>query len=199
MSRITELVLGGTVAPWERLGLPFEQHTTSIGSVRMRVDPIFAPGLVSVGVDEILDGVVVDGAPVHVAAPVAPDTPGADTLGAVRIDHVVLMTPDLERTIEAVTTTLGVPLKRIREAGPVRQGFFRLGEVILELVTSARVPAGPATWWGFVIDVADLAATCERLGPDVVGPPRPAVQPGRLIASIREDVGHGVPVALMSV
>jgi hypothetical protein len=36
------------------------------------------------------------------------------------------------------------------------------------------------------------------LGPDVLSPPKPAVQKNRLIATVRGAVGLGVPVALMS-
>ena len=46
--------------------------------------------------------------------------------------------------------------------------------------------------------VDDLDATVAWLGPDAVSAPRDAVQPGRRIASIRREVGLGLPVALMT-
>ena len=74
-------------------------------------------------------------------------SPAADgTLGVTGIDHVVVLTPNLDRTIAAVEDRVGVPLLRIRdgEAGrsPVRQAFFRLGEVVLEVVSAESPELG---------------------------------------------------------
>jgi hypothetical protein len=118
-------------------------------------------------------------------------------LGAIGIDHVVVMTSSIERTCGAIEQVTGEPLKRIREAGPVRQGFHRLGPLIVEVVESDRVEAPVASFWGFVLVVDDLDAVVGRLGDDVVSAPRDAVQPGRRIASIRSSAGLGLPLALM--
>jgi hypothetical protein len=56
-----------------------------------------------------------------------------------------------------------------------------------------------ASFWGFVLNVADIDAAFERLGPDVLSPPKQAVQPGRRIASFRSAAGLGAPIALMTV
>ncbi|MFM7962382.1 MAG: hypothetical protein ACKPBF_00195, partial [Actinomycetota bacterium] len=58
--------------------------------------------------------------------------------------------------------------------------------------------ASHATYWGFVVTVADLDAAIAHLGPDVIGAAKPAVQPGRRIATVRSGAGLGVPLALMS-
>jgi len=198
LSRIVEFVVGGDVDPWTRLGLRLQPDATSvIGSVRLRVDPSCQPGLHTVGLLDVTTDDI-DGAPVHLAAPPQPSSPDEHELGATSFDHVVLMTPDLERTCAAVTAATAAPLKRTRQAGPARQGFFRLGEVILELVQPPQPGNGPATWWGLVIVVADVVAACERLGPDVIGAAKAAVQPGRFIATVRDDAGFGLPLALMS-
>jgi hypothetical protein len=90
-------------------------------------------------------------------------------------------------------------LKRIRDAGNgIRQGFHRLGDVIVEIVSAPSIPAGTASLWGFVVNVADVNDVAAYLGPDVLSPPKPAVQKNRLIATFRGAVGLGVPVALMS-
>jgi hypothetical protein len=47
-----------------------------------------------------------------------------------------------------------------------------------------------------VVDQLDEAAA--HLGPDVIGAPKSAVQPGRRIATVRSGAGLGVPLALMS-
>jgi hypothetical protein len=82
----------------------------------------------------------------------------------------------------------------------VRQGFHRFGEVIIEVVERADLPAeAPAEFWGLVLVAdTDLLDLCDSLGPDVVGLPKPAVQEGRFIATVRGELGLGLPVALMT-
>jgi hypothetical protein len=137
--------------------------------------------------------------------PVAPQsTPGAagrpHPNGAVVVDHLVVLTPDLERTTGALAA-IGVERRRVREVetddGPLRQGFFRLGEVILEVVAHPGIESGPARFWGITFTVEDLDRCAELLG-ERLGSIRDAVQPGRRIATVRTSAGLGLPVALMS-
>lgn len=118
---------------------------------------------------------------------------------AVRIDHLVVFTPELKRTVAALEGA-GVSLRRLREPDepgpPVRQAFFRLGEVICEVVENPRAPDGPATFWGLTFAVADLDRCAALLG-DGMGEIHDAVQPGRRIATARRDAGLGVPVAFI--
>jgi hypothetical protein len=121
--------------------------------------------------------------------------------GVAEIDHLVVLTPMLERTIECFEAT-GVELRRIREGetgmGPYRQAFFRLGRPILEVVESAELDASaPARFWGVTFTTADLDAAAELLG-DKLGGVKDAVQPGRRIATVRREAGLGLPVALIS-
>jgi hypothetical protein len=93
----------------------------------------------------------------------------------------------------------GLDLRRIREPDepgpPVRQGFFRLGEVILEV---AEGPGrGPARFWGITFAVRDLDVCAALLG-DRLGEVHDAVQPGRRIATVRREAGLGLPVALIT-
>jgi hypothetical protein len=129
-----------------------------------------------------------------------PATYADHPIGAVGLDHVVVTTDDLERTSAAIAEATGYELKRIREVGTMRQGFHRIGSggLIVELVERPEVPAGPATFWGLVVNVDDLEAACSRLGADRVSDPKDAVQPGRRIATIRSEAGLGLPVALMT-
>jgi hypothetical protein len=117
----------------------------------------------------------------------------------VRVDHVVVFTPALGRTIAALEGA-GIELRRVREPSepgpPVHQAFFRLGEVILEVVENPKA-AGDAALWGVTLAVSDLGAAAELLG-DRLGEVHAAVQPGRRIATVRRAAGLGVPVALMS-
>jgi hypothetical protein len=116
--------------------------------------------------------------------------------GAIGIDHVVIATPDFDRTAAALAAA-GMPLRRIRDAGSgVRQGFRRLGPAILELVQARDAPSGPARFWGLVVVVADLHGLGERLAPHV-GEVRAAVQPGRHIATLGDSAGLSPKVAFM--
>lgn len=148
------------------------------------------------------------GAPVPAAAthPSTPTDPasgatpgvGGHANGVTHIDHVVVLTPDLDRTTAALAT-VGLEPRRTREAGGGRrQRFFRLGEVVLEVVGPAE-PAGDAaaTFWGLAFTVADIDAAARLLA-GRVGEPRHAVQQGRRIATLRTGPEISVPVALMS-
>ncbi len=133
---------------------------------------------------------------------VEPSTPmySEHPLRASGIDHVVVLTPDLERTSGAIAASTGCELKRIREVGTMRQGFHRIGRggLIVELVERPDLPDGPASFWGLVLIVEDLDAAFHLIGADRISAPKDAVQPGRRIATIRADVGLGLPVALMT-
>ncbi|MEO5724662.1 MAG: hypothetical protein ABIQ39_09505 [Ilumatobacteraceae bacterium] len=206
MTAIVELVVAGSSAPWEQIGLVVVDGVAQIGGVGLHFDGSAGSGVVSWGLDDFDDALgQIDGLLTHRADP--PISPRADPpispvqhhpLGIVGFDHLVVMTSSLERTCAAIERDTGEPLKRIREAGTVRQGFHRLGEVIVEVVETDKITADQASFWGFVWNVTDIADVCDRLGPDVVSLPRAAVQPGRLIASVRESAGLGLPLALMS-
>lgn len=115
--------------------------------------------------------------------------------GALGVDHVVVTTPDFDRTAAALDDA-GIPLKRVRDAGGFRQGFRRLGPAILEIVEAPKMPAGPARFWGLVVVVADLVGVQARLAPHV-GEIRDAVQPGRQIATLSESAGLSPRIAFM--
>jgi hypothetical protein len=119
-------------------------------------------------------------------------TPSADhPNGAIAVDHVVVLTPEFERTQGALEDA-GLPLRRIRDAGGFRQGFRRLGPAILELVEAPSAEPGPARFWGLVVTVEDLGAVAAH-----TGAVKPAVQPGRHIATVRRECGLGLAVAFM--
>jgi hypothetical protein len=126
-----------------------------------------------------------------------PDHPN----GVRSLDHVVIRTPDLDRTIKAFESA-GIRLRRTRAAGtpgrPTSQAFFRLGETIAEVVGSPdRSRPGPAGFYGLAFTVSDLAQTAEFLG-DRLRPAKDAVQPGRRIATLDWSAGSSVPIAFMS-
>lgn len=207
-ARVEWLDVAGDVAAWRSIGLVVtDDGLIPLMGTSLRIldtetatgaDDV-APGLVGWSLSGIAGDTVVDGLRTHVV-----DSPGpvyvAHELGASGLDHVVVLTPDLERTSGAITELTGCELKRVREVGTMRQGFHRIGRdgLIVEIVTRPEIPDGPAAFWGLVINVDDLDVACDRIGPDRVSAPKDAVQPGRRIATIRDDVGLGFPVALMT-
>lgn len=131
-----------------------------------------------------------------------PPAPVSHPNGVVAFDHVVLRSPDLDRTTEALGA-LGMDLRRTRDItmGDVeaQQRFFRLGEVILELVgPTAPTGDGPCRIWGYALVSEDIDASAAHLG-DMSSEPKPAVQPGRRIATVRtRELGIGPTIALMT-
>ena len=122
--------------------------------------------------------------------------------GVVSLDHVVAFSPDLDRTVDACRAA-GLDFRRVRE-GPTPAGAQRRpssggGETLLEVVEHPEPPdrEAPAALWGLAFIVADLGETAAMLG-ELVGEPRPAVQEGRQIATLRRTAGLTVPVALMT-
>lgn len=121
--------------------------------------------------------------------------------GVVAIDHVVVTTPDCDRTTTSFEAG-GFDVRRVRkienERGDRRQTFFWFGDVICELVGPDEPSgAGPARWWGLALTVEDLEATAELLG-DSLKPIKPAVQPGRFVATLAGGVGPSVPILFIS-
>jgi hypothetical protein len=136
------------------------------------------------------------------ASDAGPTEPAVHPNGCVLIDHVVIFSPDLDRTTGALQTA-GLEMKRSRATdtygAPMEQRFFRLGEVILELIGTPDAHGdGPAGFFGLAHTVADLDATKLLLG-DRLGNPKEAVQPGRRIATLRhKELGMTVATAFMS-
>ncbi len=146
---------------------------------------------------------LVDGIPTQAAAPRPPGRAVEQTHpnGATAIDHVVVTTPDLPRTLAALEG-VGMEVRRVREAGsaerPLHQAFLWAGDVLLEVAgPPEREGDGPARLWGVVIVVPSLEPLLS-MGRPCVGDARDAVQPGRRIATVRREAGSSVPVAFMT-
>jgi len=200
---IAELVLGGHPEAWRAAGFTVDDEgRVVVGTVTFSVRPDLGSGLER----WVLRGDVptsIDG----LSTRAAPHTDLPDTVvhpnHIVAIDHLVVLTQDLDRTIDALAE-VGLELRRVRE-GPagdgrqVKQAFFRMAEVILEVVATTSGAADRAYFWGITFLSDDLDATLAYLGPDRVSEARPAVQPGRRIATLRQNVELGLPgVAVMS-
>ena len=203
---LDELQLADDPDRWRALGFDVADGCCQLGSVCLRLLGRDAGrgllGLSLRGLGSVeLDGLV---ASPSAASPRsrAPEHPN----GVVDIDHLVAMSPALDRTVQALQTA-GLDLRRIREeptpAGAPRQAFFRLGEVILEVIQmlpAAVERAGgekkPARLWGLALN-AHLDRALRAIAPHI-GAAHAAVQEGRRIATLRRSADLAIPVALMS-
>jgi hypothetical protein len=203
---IDELAVTGTPESWSALGFEVDGDAILVGTVAIRlVLEDEGRGLVRWSLRELgstdLDGLPAERSERPVRPPAPPHPNGVDAL-----DHVVAFSPDLERTVPALEAA-GLDLRRRREGptpgGAQRQVFFRLGEVILEVIEhpedapAAADPDAPARLWGLAFLVSDIDALPDRLG-DLLGPVRAAVQPGRRIAPVRRAARLSVPVAFIT-
>jgi hypothetical protein len=194
------VVVGGDLARWHRLGLvsmPAGGDRAQIPLFGTGIEVAADPGAVSLVMSGIATATSLDGVAVEVRRQAAPLL-ATHPLGATAIDHVVIVTDDLARTSGAVAEATGAALKRVREAGEMRQGFHRLGGLVVEIVERRGLQPGPASVWGLALVVEDLDAACAGLGRDLVSEPRDAVQPGRRIATVHRAAGVGLAMALMS-
>jgi hypothetical protein len=206
---LVELTIADEPGTWEALGFAVDGDVCPIGGVRIRLAGRDAGrGLIQWSLRD-LQGEELDGLPTARADGDAPPPADAPTHpnGILAIDHVVAISPQLDRTVQALQAA-GLDLRRIRDeptpAGAPRQAFFALGAAILEVIQepedviqSNGGPDRPAFFWGLAFVVADIDATVARLG-DHAGPIRPAVQPGRRIAPLRRSAGLSLSVALMT-
>lgn len=203
---IAELRVADAPDAWSALGFELDGDTCVVGDLRIRlVGSDAGKGLVGwslLGIETTeLDGLSTMRSD---RRPPSDRTPHPNGIAA--LDHVVAITPALDRTVAALQGA-GLDLRRIREeptpAGAPRQAFFRLGANILEVVQepAEAIERGggdrPAFFWGLAFVASDLDATVAGLG-DRASEIRPAVQPGRRIATLRRSAGLTVPVALMT-
>lgn len=199
---IDELIVGDDPEAWRAAGFTVTDHIVVIGPVRVRcADDGGDPNRWTLRpLDDPLP-THVDGIATSASAAALPD-PIAHPNRVVGLDHIVLRSPDLDRTTAAIED-LGIECRRVRDVPmgdtPIQQRFFRFGPTIIELVGPAEPGGdGPATIWGYACNVDDIDAAAAHLGP-ACSEPKQAVQPGRRIATVRtRDLGISVTVALMT-
>jgi hypothetical protein len=203
---VDELEVADPTDAWTRAGFSVDSDAVCrIGGVRIRLvgrdrgTGIVGWSLSGLPSDTSLDDL--DGVPTARSRAVTA-APATHANGVTAIDHVVLLSPDLGRTAESLAA-LGVDPRRERDGElggrSIRQIFFRLGEVILEVVGSPETTnEGPSTLWGITYVVADIDATASFFG-DRTGPVKQAVQPGRRITTLlHRELGMSVRTAMIS-
>jgi hypothetical protein len=203
---LDELMVADSVQAWRDCGFEVEGDICVVGDVRIRLAPEEGRGGLTSWSLRGIGSLDLDGLPTARSEQPPPDAAPDHPNGIASLDHVVAISSDLDRAVAALEVA-GLDLRRIREeptpAGAPRQAFFRLGSTILEVVQEppeATERAGgdrPAFFWGLAFVAPDLERTVAFLG-DSAGEIRPAVQPGRQIATLRRSTGLSVPVALMT-
>lgn len=203
---VDELEVADPADAWTRAGFSVDSDAVCrVGGVRIRLagrrrgTGIVGWSLRGLPPDGSLDDL--DGVPTTRSG-VVTALPATHANGVTAIDHVVLLSPDLVRTVESMAA-VGVEPRRERDGElggrPIRQIFFRFGEVVIEAVGSPDTAnEGPSTLWGITFVVADIDATASFFG-DHTAPVKDAVQPGRRITTIRHQaLGISVRTAMIS-
>lgn len=216
--RLQWLDIGDDPSAWEAAGFAVNQNEwVEIGGVMLR---LVGPGdgtrrgirgwtFFGLDINPLADTessrtIEIDG--ILTTATNASHSPSADLInpnGAVHLDHVVMFSSDLGRSIDALAAA-GFEARRTRDIPrsdpPRQQVFLWAGDTIIELVGPATPDADPhpSSLWGLAVSVTDLDETATRLG-DALGPIKTAVQAGRRIATVRtRDLDISVPIAFMT-
>ncbi len=203
MAAARSLAIADDPAAWAALGFAVDAAgAIALGPVSLRlVGPEAGEGIVALELDGAVagapggavegaaDGLVLRPAPAGVAG-------GAEhPNGAVAVDHVVALTPDCDRTADALAAAGG----DVRRRGgppelPAPMAFVRFGPLIVEVAARKGTVPFLARWWGLTVTVADLDVAAAIVGVE----PRDAVQPGRRILTVPGSAGLSTAVALMS-
>lgn len=198
---VDELLVADPPDAWASAGFSVSDGVCRVGGVRIRlVGRDRGKGIVGWSLRG-LDGGDVDGIPTAVSD-AAPAVPAKHDNGVTGIDHIVLLSPDLDRTVAALGAAGVQPRReRLGELGgqPIRQIFFRFGAVIIEAVGAPNSASeGPSTLWGITYTVTDIDETAAYLGGRTTRV-KDAVQPGRRISTVHhQEFGMSVRTALLS-
>ena len=137
-----------------------------------------------------------DGAPWPLSEPTGP--------GAIeKLDHIVVHTANVDRTLAVYGAKLGLDLRldRANEQWGARQLFFRVGDAVVEVGASLKEPASdkPDRFGGLAWRVTDPDAAQARIaaaGFDV-SEVRTGRKPGTTVFTVR-DAPAGVPTLMLS-
>lgn len=205
---VDELTIADPASAWTAAGFIVDPDgVCAVGGVRLRLsgqrDGAGIAGWSLRGLPSDAPPDDLDGIPTTRSDTPAAASAGPHPNGAVVIDHIVLLSPDLDRTVGSLGA-VGMEPRRQRDAElggrPIRQIFFRFADVVVEVVGSPTTakPDAPSTLWGITYSVADIEATATFFG-DRTSPVKDAVQPGRRITTLRnQELGMSVRTAFIS-
>lgn len=198
---VDEVVVADPPEAWTAAGFTVADGACRVGDVAIRLvgrdrgTGIIGWSLGGVDVDEL------DGIPTA-ASEAVPAAPAEHANSVTGIDHIVVLSPDLDRTVTALGAVGAQPRReRLGELGgrPIRQIFFRFGAVIIEAVGSPdTVGQGPSTLWGITYTVTDIDETAAYFAGRTTRV-KDAVQPGRRITTVHhQEFGMSVRTAMLS-
>ena len=204
---ITELTIGDETEAWRAAGFTVaDDRTVRVGQVVIRLEGREGGKRIrSWSWDGLSGEGPIDGLPTGSATDPSNDAAHPDDAhpnGTTIVDHVVVTSTDIDRTIAAFESR-DLSVRRVRHTDqygpPFRQVFFRAGEVIIELIgPDIPTAAAPTRLYGLAFTVADLDATAALLGENL-GQVKDAVQPGRRIATLHTlELDISVPIAFMT-
>ncbi|MBO00084.1 MAG: hypothetical protein CL438_05385 [Acidimicrobiaceae bacterium] len=208
--QLLQLTIGDNEETWSSAGfdvmeLPNSKPVCQVGSVQLLFDSTGQQGISRAavhGVSGVIDSLKFDTAPSLAFSNIDAWLPSVHPNGVTRIDHLVVTTADCDRTTRAFESN-GIHPRRVRTFGndedKMRQTFFWLGDVILELVGPDQSETnGNALFWGLALISDNLQATADYLG-EKCTPVKSAVQPGRKITTIKtREIGITTSLAVMS-
>lgn len=209
MPALRSLIIGDEASAWRAAGFDVDaKGWTSIGDVDIELIGASGDrGILGWRIDDLPDELATADATIDGIATSAPDGPRPVTTRhhenlVSHLDHVVMFSDDLQRTISSLEQA-GFEARRVRDipgTEPLRQQvFFWAGSTIIELVGPAE-PSGnaPASLWGLAVTCDDLDLAHDRLDGGL-GTPKTAVQKGRRIATLRtRDLDISTAVAFMT-
>lgn len=198
--RLVGLTVGDEPAAWHALGFVVDGDRLTVGGVTIQLVGADGPrGLLAWSLSPPsgeVDGLA------HRAEPAAVEQ-RAHPNGVTAVDHVVVGTPHVDRTVDALAVVGLQPRRRVDglRGGDRAYAFFLLDTCVLEVIGPATHDpsrtSGPAAFVGLAFVAEDLGVVAGL--PGVAGEPRDAVQPGRRIVTVRtREHDVSVPLALLT-
>lgn len=205
---LERLVVGDNPDSWRAAGFTVHGSLMRFGKVTVELVGSDGPrgvlGWKLRGISTDIDGLVTQPDTSVEVLEAIPEPSGVNehTNAVFGIDHVVIETGDIERTVGAFE---GAGMKERRSAvmetpaGERRQSFLWAGRVILEIIGPMSPKSEKETMiWGLALVTGNLQTTSHVLE-EKLSEPRDAVQPGRKIATMKTaDLDISVPIVIMS-
>ena len=117
--RLAAVVAGGSCAAWEALGFSCDESPAiAFGNGSIELDESRPSGLLGLRVIGIGEDVDIEGIPVGPAD--ASRAPAEHPNGCFELDHLVILTDDLDRTSATLERVLGLERRRLRATSAVR-------------------------------------------------------------------------------
>jgi hypothetical protein len=146
---LAELSIADPPERWEALGFAIEDARAQVGGLQLRFG-VGGRGISAWSIHNIGDPGTIDGLPTTRAKSPSPKKSVPHPNRATGIDHVVVVTPDFDRTAAELART-GMPLRRVRDGGRAFARAFvasdRRSWSSSRRKTRRPVPRDSGDWW----------------------------------------------------